>query len=355
MSVENDAERQADMFAVYRFPYPWPPQTKHLLIGAEVNRIPFELFALTDGRLELQTPILAKSFVSQPIKFESERPAWALLRITLTPNDCSIEISGNPLTADTPDAPILSLGSAQGLVLQEFSINDPNVDAACQQWIQSRKSKFSIRQTPRPDRRSKTVNEQGNDLIASIYRLRYLREQVLAGNPFLLGTLAGELRASVYWPKGRESKPDHNWNPLLLRMASLADLPMPVYHIPESPQPQVIREAMIHLRVSNAPRVERMFATDRVCDLQQSLLTTVLRLGPSPGRVITGLELIKELAHTMGAAHYDEEVSSFMDVMHNLRASDKDQAVSFMCQTADTVAFLSEWVLSELKNRNVIG
>jgi len=107
--------------------------------------------------------------------------------------------------------------------------------------------------------------------------------------------------------------------------------------------------------VANAPRVERMFATDQVCDLQQSLLTTVLRFGPSPGRVITGLELMKELAHTMGAAHYDEDLSSFMDVMHNLRASDTDQAVTFMCQTADTLASLSEWVLSELKKRNIIG
>lgn len=76
------------MFAVYRFPYPWPPQTKYLLLGGEANGIPLELIALTDGRLELKTPSLAKSFISQPIKLESEKPTWALLRIVVTPNDC---------------------------------------------------------------------------------------------------------------------------------------------------------------------------------------------------------------------------------------------------------------------------
>lgn len=346
---------QADMFAVYRFPCPWPPQTKYLLLGGEANGIPFELFALTDGRLHLKAPNLATSFITQSVKIESERPVWALLRIALTPNNCSIEISGNLLVADAPNAPMLVLGSDQGLVPQEFSINDPNVATACQEWVQNRQSKFSVPQTPRADRRLKTVNEQGNDLVASIYRLRHLREQILVGNSFLLGTLAGEMRASVYWPKGRESKPDHNWNPLLLRMASLAELPLPVYSMPDIPEPQIIKETIIHLTGASAPRIERMFATDQVCDLQQSLLSTVLRLGPFPGRTITGLQLIKELAHTMGAAHYDEDVSSFIDVMHNIRASDGDQAVSFMCQTAETLASLSEWVFSELKKRNVIG
>ena len=113
MSTKSDAERKADMFVVYRFPFPWPSQTKHLLIGAEANGIPFELWALIDGRLELKTPIRAKSFVSQPIKLESERPSWALVRIALTSNDCSIEISGNPVAADDPNVPVLSLGSAQ--------------------------------------------------------------------------------------------------------------------------------------------------------------------------------------------------------------------------------------------------
>lgn len=324
------------------------------MLGGEANGIPFEISALTDGRIEVKAPNV--SFVSQPVSIESDRPTWALLCITLTATSASLEISEHVLLSDAPNVPTLLLGSAQGLVPQEFSIDDPNSTAACQRWIQNRKSKFSTPRTPRTgDRRAKTLNEQANDLVASIVRLKWLREQTLAGNPHFLGTLAGEMRASVYWPKGRETQPDHNWNPLLLRMASVADLPLPVYSVIRKAEPSIINEAILHMTPSTAPRIERMFATDQICDLQESLLTSVLRLGPSPGRVISALELVKELAHTMGAAHYDQDASSFLDVMHGMKSTEGDQATILICQVADTLVLLSEWVLSELKKRNLIG
>ncbi len=94
-------DRVASMVALYRFPYPWPPPKRHLMIGAEVNGIPFELVGLIDGRIELKTPILTTPFISQPIKIESDRPTWALLTLTLTPTGCSVRISQHPrLLAD---------------------------------------------------------------------------------------------------------------------------------------------------------------------------------------------------------------------------------------------------------------
>jgi hypothetical protein len=347
--------QESDMFVVMRLPYPWPPAEPYLLCGGNANGLDFELFALNDGRIELKTSNIATSFISQPIDIQSDRPAWTMLRMTLTASDSSLEFSGQTLLKDAPHVPRLLLTSAQGLVLQEFSVNDPSANTACQNWIQNRRSKFSQPQTSRPDRRPKTIQEQGQDLIASIYRLRHLQQLTRAGNRHLLGTLAGEMRASVYWPKGRDTQPDRNWSPLLLRMASMADLPLPVYSIPDIPEPQMVKDAIVRLELSKAPRIERMFATDQICDLQEALIKTVLRLGPAPGKVITALELIKELAHTMGAAHYDEDASSFMDVMHSMKSSEGDQATIFMCQTADTLASLSEWLVSELKTRNLIS
>ena len=347
--------QEADMFVVMRLPYPWPPAKSYLLCRGNANGWPFEVFALDDARVELKTTDIARAFISQPVDIQSDRPAWTMLRITLTASESRLEISGQTLLKDAANVPRLLLTSAQGLVLQEFSVNDPSVNIACQDWIQNRRSKFSQPQTARPDRRPKTIQEQGQDLVASIYRLRHLQQLTRAGNRHLLGTLAGEMRASVYWPKGRDTQPDRNWSPLLLRMASMADLPLPVYSIPDIPEPQVVKDAIVRLESSNAPRIERMFATDQVCDLQESLIKTVLRVGASPGKVITALELIKELAHTMGAAHYDEDASSFLDVMHSMKSSDGDQATIFMCQTADTLASLSEWVVSELKTRNLIS
>jgi len=50
----------------------------------------------------------------------------------------------------------------------------------------------------------------------------------------------------------------------------------------------------------------------------------------------------------------DEDASNFLDVMESFKTSDGDELTNFMCQTAETVASLSEWVLSELKVRNLI-
>lgn len=185
-------------------------------------------------------------------------------------------------------------------------------------------------------------------------RLRHLNQQISEGHTYLLGTLAGEMRASVYWPIGRDAQPSHSYNPILLRMANVAELPLPVFYVPRGPMPAALGAAVKHLTV-DPPRLHREFGTDDVRDLQESLVQTTIRLGPAPGKTIKALDLIKELAHTMGASHYDEDASEFLDVLHAVRISETDKATLLMCQIADTLASLSEWVLSELKKRSLIA
>jgi hypothetical protein len=100
------------------------------------------------------------------------------------------------------------------------------------------------------------------------------------------------------------------------------------------------------------PRVERLGTRDVICDLQQSLLTDVLWLDSS--RTISTLGLIRELAHTMGSAHYDNDASEFIDLMGKITVEQIDYVIIFMCQTAGTVATLSSFVLEELTKRNLI-
>lgn len=346
--------QEAPIFTLLRLPYPWPPSEPILLLSSEANGLPFELVALNDGRLRLNTHNSQTSFISQPVDIQCDRPAWASLLITLRASHSSLELSGQTLLKDSPDVPRLLITSAQGLVPQQLSVDDPDSASACQTWIQNRRAKFGSPQPQRRNRRPKTIQEQARDLFASIQRLRHLQQLTLAGNIHLLGTLAGEMRASVYWRKGSDAKPDSQWNPLLLRMASLADLPLPVYRTPHITAPPILDEAVLHLTPSHAPRIERVFTTDQICDLQESLLTTVIRLGPAPGRVSSALELITEMAHTMGAAHYDNDASEFLDVLQTMKSEDADQATLLICQIADTLAGLSDWVLSELKKRNII-
>ena len=99
---------------------------------------------------------------------------------------------------------------------------------------------------------------------------------------------------------------------------------------------------------------ERLYGTDQVSDLQESLISTLLRLGPSPGRTIKARDLIKELANTMGSSHYDHDASDFLEVLQKMGTAQGDSVMVFMCQTADVLISLSEWVLSELKTRNII-
>jgi hypothetical protein len=185
--------------------------------------------------------------------------------------------------------------------------------------------------------------------------MNYFVREIRAGNKFLLGTLAGEMRASIYWPTGRDAKPDSQWNPLLLRMASKADLPLPVYCVPEDTAPSpAIADRELRLSLDTA-RIFAIFPHEEIFDLQSVLVRPlVVRSIQIPNNTISGRDLIKELAHTMGAAHYDTDTSEFVELMAAVIGGQGDQVTSFVCETASTLVALSEWVLSELRLRNVI-
>ncbi|SRR6266404_1031374 len=342
---------EGSLFFVAFLPHPWPPSEVCLLLGGETAGQPIELLALTDGRFSVTIVPTKRSFVSQPIDFISNGPRSEMITITWTTSKLNLRIAGQLLLEDAAGGPRLLL-PPQLPVPNEVSILDPGAVAACRKWIQNRKSKFGSPKSPRSNRRRKTIEEQASDLKTSVLVLRQLQRHVIAGHTYMLGALAGEMRACVYWRK--DAQPDPNLNPLLLRMANLAELPLPVYFIPAIPEPSIIAESVMSYSPSEAPRLERRFLTEKVCDLQESLVTTVLRLGQSPGRTISALDLIAELAHTMGSAHYDEEASDFLEVMRSMKSEDGDQVTIFICETAEVIMSLSEWVLSELKSRQLI-
>ena len=313
-----------------------------------------EVIAFKDGRLNLAASSPKMSFTSQPIDTNSFKPRWVTLAIVWRALSAHLYINGQELQEYSPGGPTLLLSSAPPLP-DERSTDDPNASTKCQKWIQNRKSMFSGSKTPRAGRRLKNLQEEANDLLNSTRRLRHLNEQIREGHTYLLGTLAGEMRASVYWPIGRDTQPSQSYNPILLRMANVAELPLPVYFVPDVPGPAVLGAAAVRHLTVDPPRLHREFRTDDVCDLQESLIQTSIRLGAGPGKSIKALGLIKELAHTMGASHYDEDASEFLDVLHAVRMSETDKAAALMCQIADTLASLSEWVLTELKTRNLVA
>jgi hypothetical protein len=341
---------------VIRLHYPWPPANPYLLCRNNYDNQQYELIALNDGRIQAVILPAQLLFISQPIDINCNGPRFVILTVQWTGTELKFFISGQELLRDAPGVPLAIL-PAETFVSPDLSLNEPNTIIACQKWIQNRRVKFSKPHNPRAHRQLKTTEQQASDLRVSVLRLRHLRQQVLDNKPYLLGTLAGEIRASIYWREGTDSDPNLGQNnPLLLRMANMADLPLPVYYVPENPPaPPEIAQAIQVMAFSDAPRVVRMFATDQVQDLQESLVSTVLRLGPSPGKTINARDLVKELAVTMGSAHYDYDVSDFLEVLEKLTTAQGNQVNTLMLQIADTVAELSVMVLSELKNRNLIG
>jgi hypothetical protein len=345
--------QEGTLFFVVRLPHPWPPRQPCLIYSGKPNNQTIEMWAQANGQISLSIQPSNQSFISQPVDVNSSEPRFVILSIVWTASTVSVRIGQRELLPDAPDVARLVL-APPSLVPSGISLTDPTASALCQTWVQNRKLKFATPRVARSDRRLKTTDEQANDLRACIYRLRHLQQQVVAGNLFLLGTLAGEMRACIYWSK--DTRPEANYNPLLLRMANLAELPLPVYQIPKSESFPSIPSLQIHYEPgAYAPRIITRFATDQICDLQESLASTVLQLDHLPGRTITTLSLIKELANTMGASHYDEDASDFLEVLQGMRTSQGDHVMILMCQTADAIAALSDWVLSELKKRNIIG
>lgn len=345
------------LFSPMWLPFPWPPGADILLLSAEHDGQEVSLSVSPDGRFTVKVSSL--SIISQPVEIYGSHPEFAVIEIVRASNTLELLLSGDLLMEDRAGVPRHTLKSGLPAVPDENSFDDPNAVVACQLWIQKRQQKFASPTSVRVERHLKTLQDQAEDLLNSALNLRDLREQVLAGKPRLLGHLAAELRSSIYWLRGSnnqgDSQPARNYNPLLLRLASVADLPLPVYGVSSPPFP-ILSSLSVRFEPLNAPRTYRLLKTDQVQDLQESLVNTILQLGPhSAGRSISALDAIAEFAHTMGVSHYDQDASNFLDVMESIKTSEGDELTNFMCHTAEAVASLSEWVLSELKARSLIS
>src|SRR5215204_519692 len=134
---------EAHLFALMILPHPWPPSNPSLLVGGEANGLPFQLIALPDSRIQVNTPSPTTSFISQPVDILSDTPQWALLELMLTAIESGLLISGQPVRKDAPGVERLLIKAIQGLVPPELSIIDLSAVSACQQWIQNRKDKFA--------------------------------------------------------------------------------------------------------------------------------------------------------------------------------------------------------------------
>ncbi|HVT12984.1 MAG TPA: hypothetical protein VHE55_12030 [Fimbriimonadaceae bacterium] len=234
-----------------------------------------------------------------------------------------------------------------------LSVERPESAAACAPWISQRANKFKSPKTQAHRTLLKSNDEQAQDLRRSLNVLRHLAASVIDGKRDLLGPLVAELRALYFWKSGASHD---GYNPLLLRMASKADLPLAVYAIPKQdmgmPPNSDFAEFLV---LTHIPHVPSLFAQDEIIDIQEWLTRPVVRIGQAPGRWMDFKTIIGELAHTVGTGHYSEDKSEFILELGTMRVDDLALLAIMFAEFCLPTITLGEWVLTELEVRGVIG
>ena len=209
-----------------------------------------------------------------------------------------------------------------------------------------RKKRFAQPVPARAGFRSKSNEEQLEELEKAAAALDDLSNVVRQGRTHLLGTLAAILRALVHWNGRRQ------YNPLLLRIAGRYDMPLPVYMIPgKDPIPSFIADA--DQIVMQDLSVTKEFGTQELADLQEGLETALVRLrvgeeGPEQ-ETYTLRETIAAVAETQGVAHFDEDFPLILEPLYSMRSGTAYEIVHNLVWTADVVSQLADYVVSTVR------
>jgi hypothetical protein len=346
---------QGTGYFVWDPPRPWPPMDVRSLVRSPAGDCSICISGHPDGHLDL---IVSRSDGTPVCAIASERLAFSGAGVVLVtvrwqgPN-CTLFINSRELDAYQPDAPPRVFQTSD-FAPGPLSIDHPDGAAACHEWIENRKAKFSSTGQVRRNRRSKELQEQAHDLRDALAALSYVLEGVKGGKLYLRGHLAAELRALVYWQN--DTQRENSYNPLLLRLASKEDLPLPMYAMrePGIDAPAVLHEADLHF-TGSFPEVIQTAPGQELMDLQEWLLTpVVIDRSSGTARTISQKELISECANTLGSSHYDEDTSEFVDLLKHSSAGAMDVFTGGLMKAAGIVVFMGQWVLAELGKRGRI-
>jgi hypothetical protein len=232
----------------------WPPPREAILIHKVQEGVSTTVTVHPDGHLNLLVTRPDGSeacfFAAEPIVFSG--PPRFVLTATWSNGQGSLHVNGQDLNPYIPGAPPRLIPSKDPPVLPTVpSTEHPDGASRCRVWVENRRRKFSTAQ-PRPGRRLKTAAQEAADLRGAMESIGHLREQIRSGRVNLSGHLAAELRALLHWVA--DDQPDRNLNPLLLRMAAKADLPLPVYAFPDdlASAPAVLRDAASHFETEHS-------------------------------------------------------------------------------------------------------
>lgn len=342
---------EGTIFIVIRFPKPWPPHNEGEIFSSEQNgtRITLEattggclVFLVADGQTELV------KFKSQPIRIVDGGMAifdvaWKLSKVEMRLNGMNVksyhEAGNSELLVETKDH----------FIQEPPALAHPNAANNCQEWMEWRRNRYSNpKASTKKNRRLKTLDEQVAELRNAVASLIDLVALVQSGKQHLLGHLATELRALVYW-NGK------HYSPLLLRIAGRFNLPLPVYMLPDdsSNEPSILKEAQQRFR-TNEPSLIKKLPNQKIVDIQEWLSSPIqnalINRGDSGKSsiqedTINAKDLILDAATVLGSAHYDEDLPDHLEMLYRMNIFGTPALASFLLRTANLIVEISQFVL----------
>ncbi len=319
--------------------WPWPPQAQLRAIRVGDDRAWAEVQAEADGsfRLVVFAGGAVRSVRSQPVHFTGRD--YIALGGRWSATDTTLFVNGEPLApANAEGAARRQFVPVQAPPGTKPAWDDPEAAARCAARVAWRATRFAASATLREGATQKPPREQAGELARARLILTDLADAVASGRHHSEGHLAAELRALVYWP-GDEPKPHRAYNPLLLRLAGRASLPLPIYAAPADPFP---RHGLMLAVETGHPSIERQFPGQVLLDLQDWLVSPALT---TASRAVDARNVIAAVADAQGAAHYDEGRPAAVDQLGLVRGVDgSGGATILLLHAADVVGRLAAFV-----------
>jgi hypothetical protein len=344
----GDCMEDFSAFLVIAFPRPWPLSLRTVLGEFRQEGRLIYLVGYPDGHLEIAVGsqmlgiTVRRHF--QRLEIGGSPGDKAILSVVCADDQIDARINGQPLKMLSESGGTTLVVDAQQRVTPTYSIDDPSARRVCEEWIQSRQSRFASRkEKTKLNTRPKSLDEQLEELAQAADALVDLAEQARSGKKHMFPPLAAQLRSLIHWPNDGP-----NWNPLLYRLANRRSLPLPVFGFPDDlDRPLVINEAAYHAE-NLSPSITRRAPAEVVMDLQQYMQSTVQterRLdGPSS---LTVDEAVGATGNSLGAAHYDEIIRLDVDLLRMQVALNASLLHRVIVGVAETVAVLGRYVVHE--------
>lgn len=345
-----DAEGGMIVFLVTSVSW-WPPESERRLAHPGNEGSDIEITAHPSGKISLEVVVGD----DETVTFESfpvEVPDGTNLMFTAQwgEDEPVLSINGEevpPADSDREDPFVVSSSDVE----EEYSIGHPEAEVHCQEWMQWRVEEWDSNQLTRSEdtedpRRFKSPSEQKGDLLRAVSILMDDLQLVAEGDLYRLDVVLPTLRSLLCWQGSHD--------PLLFRVASWEDLPLPVFSIDRAGFVQDMTEILTEQTPSDtnfnlglgSASIERVTPGQEIMDFQEWLDQPMVK--ESSGRdVVKNRDMIREHASTSSLSHYHAYTYREVDLSRYFSSFGRDQLSRYIFQIGAVTSQLGRYVLRE--------